>query len=64
VAPNASGGGGWGTLFLILFPVGVAVYLGAGSYYNYKYSEARGVEMIPQIAYWRQVRAHPARCTT
>ena len=53
---GGAGGGGWGTPFLILFPVFTGLYIGGGFFYNYKYKELRGAEAVPQIAYWRQVR--------
>ena len=52
---TGSKGLSWGSLFLILFPVSVVVYLSAGCYYNYKYHEKRGIEMVPQLEYWKQV---------
>jgi len=54
--PILSGGGmSGGTLFLILFPVAIVLYLGIGMGYNYKVREIRGIEMIPQLEYWKQV---------
>jgi len=52
-----AGGGGmsWGTLFLILFPIAIGLYVGGGYYYNYKYKEMRGVDAVPQLEYWKQV---------
>lgn len=53
----SSGGGGlsWGSLFLILAPIFIGLYIGAGYYYNYKYKELRGVQAIPQIEYWKEL---------
>jgi len=45
----------WGSLFLILAPIFIAVYVGAGYYYNFKYKDLRGVQAIPQIEYWKEV---------
>jgi hypothetical protein len=49
----------WGTLFLILFPIAIGLYVGGGYYYNYKYKEMRGVDAVPQLEYWKQVIASP-----
>ena len=53
--PGASGLSG-GSLFLILLlGVAVPIYLGGGYFYNFKYTEKRGIEAVPQIEYWRQL---------
>ena len=51
-----SGGLSWGSLTLILgLGVALPLYLGLGCYYNYKYHDARGIEMVPQLDYWKEL---------
>ena len=33
----------------------VFCYLAIGSFVNYKYREMRGVQMVPQLEYWKQL---------
>jgi len=55
-AGPGSGGLSWGSLFCILFPIFVLLYLGVGVAYNVKVNEMElGVEAIPQLEYWKQV---------
>ena len=54
-AGSGGKGGGWGTLFLILFPVFSGLYVAGGYGYNYKYRDLRGVEAFPQREYWSEV---------
>jgi len=49
--PGMSGG----TLFLILLLVGIVCYFGGGSFLNFRYREKRGVQMVPQLDYWKQL---------
>lgn len=52
----ASSGLSWGSVFLILFFVGAACYLGGGLYYNTKKRDPPlepGVHALPHIEYWR-----------
>merc|ERR1711871_852623 len=43
-----------GSLFLILtFFVFLPLYLGGGMIYNYKVKEKRGIEMVPNLEFWR-----------
>lgn len=51
-----AGGWSWGDTVCLLFPLLSALYLGGGYFYNYKYKELRGVEAVPQLEYWQQVR--------
>jgi len=44
-----------GSIFLICLAVTVFLYLGGGITYNYKYRELRGIEVVPQIDYWKQL---------
>eukprot|EP01104_Vermistella_antarctica_P010011 TRINITY_DN263_c5_g2_i1.p1 TRINITY_DN263_c5_g2~~TRINITY_DN263_c5_g2_i1.p1 ORF type:complete len:261 (+),score=49.16 TRINITY_DN263_c5_g2_i1:174-956(+) len=41
-------------IFLICFVVGVVVYLVCGSVYKFKVRDERGMEMIPNIDFWRE----------
>jgi len=58
--PTGSGGSGGGGLnggdvFLIIFFVGGFLYVAVGMAYNYKAKEARGVEMIPNLEFWKDL---------
>ena len=55
MAGGGAHGTSWGTLFMILFPLSVALYFGGGYYYNHKYRDMHGVEAVPQIDYWKQL---------
>ena len=45
----------WGWWTVIWFCLISAAYFGGGSYYNSKYTEAEGLECIPQWQYWQQL---------
>ena len=45
----------WGSISLILFFVFVALYLGAGITYNVKVRGRQGLDMIPQLEYWKEL---------
>jgi len=51
--PPAPLSGGW--LFIILFGVAIVVYLGVGVFYNHRYREMHGMDLIPQWQYWQQL---------
>eukprot|EP01104_Vermistella_antarctica_P021680 TRINITY_DN998_c0_g1_i1.p1 TRINITY_DN998_c0_g1~~TRINITY_DN998_c0_g1_i1.p1 ORF type:complete len:229 (-),score=40.35 TRINITY_DN998_c0_g1_i1:132-818(-) len=45
----------WGWLVIILFVLVVVVYLVAGGVYKFKVLEERGLEVVPNIDFWRDV---------
>jgi hypothetical protein len=49
----------WGWWTIIFFGVFSTAYFGGGTYYNGKYTEAEGLNRVPQWQYWQQ-RASPA----
>ena len=57
--PPPPGGGkkkiSGGSVFLIIFFVGGAVYLAAGMLYKRQRMGVEGVEMVPNIDFWREV---------
>eukprot|EP00998_Keelungia_sp_KM082_P005633 NODE_1941_length_1177_cov_43.145714_g1925_i0.p1 GENE.NODE_1941_length_1177_cov_43.145714_g1925_i0~~NODE_1941_length_1177_cov_43.145714_g1925_i0.p1 ORF type:complete len:245 (+),score=58.90 NODE_1941_length_1177_cov_43.145714_g1925_i0:95-829(+) len=54
---GVGGGGGspGGFIILLLMLFGVVGYCAGGIFYNYKQREMRGVEMIPNLAFWRDL---------
>eukprot|EP00009_Paramoeba_aestuarina_P005175 CAMPEP_0201523576 /NCGR_PEP_ID=MMETSP0161_2-20130828/20356_1 /ASSEMBLY_ACC=CAM_ASM_000251 /TAXON_ID=180227 /ORGANISM="Neoparamoeba aestuarina, Strain SoJaBio B1-5/56/2" /LENGTH=246 /DNA_ID=CAMNT_0047922739 /DNA_START=83 /DNA_END=823 /DNA_ORIENTATION=+ len=52
-AKGSSGLSG-GSIFLIIFFVGFAVYFAAGAGWNY-YQGKRGIEIIPQVEFWKDL---------
>jgi len=57
---DGGGGGGGGSsnigggdVFLIIFFVGGFLYVAIGMAYNYKFKGQTGVEMVPNIEFWR-----------
>jgi len=55
VGDVGSGGGGLsgGDVFLIIFFCGGFLYVVIGMAYNFKFRELRGVEMVPNVDFWR-----------
>ena len=50
----------WGWWTIILFGVFTIGYFGGGTYYNGKYTEAEGLDRIPQWQYWQQRASLPS----
>jgi len=46
-------GGGW--FLIIIFAIGLPIYLGAGIYYKYKIKGATGIELCPNIEFWKDL---------
>ena len=55
--PSGDGAGGLsgGDVFLLIFFLGGALYVGVGMLYNYKRHNAQGWDMVPNIAFWREL---------
>lgn len=52
---DVEGAGVFGTLVLVLFFVGGAMYAGGGWYYNHRTKGYAGTEALPHIEFWRTV---------
>eukprot|EP00756_Hemistasia_phaeocysticola_P038881 Hpha_TRINITY_DN16787_c2_g2::TRINITY_DN16787_c2_g2_i1::g.76115::m.76115 len=52
---SSDGGCGGGCVFLIIFFAGGFVYFAAGFAFNHQKRELRGVEAIPQVAFWKDL---------
>jgi hypothetical protein len=52
---GSSGGLSGGDVFLIIFFVGGFLYIAVGAAYNYKMKGQTGMEIIPNIEFWRDV---------
>eukprot|EP01064_Diplonema_japonicum_P002912 TRINITY_DN11894_c0_g1_i1.p1 TRINITY_DN11894_c0_g1~~TRINITY_DN11894_c0_g1_i1.p1 ORF type:complete len:276 (+),score=40.09 TRINITY_DN11894_c0_g1_i1:61-888(+) len=52
---GSSGGCNAGCAFLIIFFVGGFVYFAAGMTYNYMRKQLRGVEMVPNLGFWKDL---------
>eukprot|EP01064_Diplonema_japonicum_P025386 TRINITY_DN3678_c0_g2_i3.p1 TRINITY_DN3678_c0_g2~~TRINITY_DN3678_c0_g2_i3.p1 ORF type:complete len:206 (+),score=45.74 TRINITY_DN3678_c0_g2_i3:54-671(+) len=52
---SSSDGVDGGVIFLIIFFVGFAVYMGAGMAYRFKVKGETGVNMVPNVEFWKDL---------
>jgi len=51
--PNVLTGGGW--FLIIIFAIALPIYLVGGIYYKYKIKGATGIEVCPNIEFWKDL---------
>ena len=52
---GSSGGLSGGDVFLLIFFLGGALYVGIGMLYNFKRHNATGMDLVPNIGFWREL---------